>query len=105
MIQQEKQKYYLVTTFSIIYALLFTFVIPTQLFAEKFPANSIFNQNIAKAEQTENPQTDKSFGNVPVYFEENRGQFNSRVKYFARGTNGYSLFLTGTEAVYVLLLR
>ena len=92
MIRKKKQKHYLVTTFSIIYALLFTLVIPTQIFAEKFPANSIFNRNIAKAEQTENPQIDKSFGNIPVYFEENRGQFDKRVKYFARGTRLFALF-------------
>jgi hypothetical protein len=41
-------------------------------------------------------------GNLPVYFEENQGQFNRRVRYFARGTRGYDLFLTATDAVYVL---
>ena len=37
-----------------------------------------------------------------VYFEENRGQFNDRVRYLVHGTTGYSLFLTNTEAVYVI---
>ncbi|MEZ5306170.1 MAG: VCBS repeat-containing protein [Pyrinomonadaceae bacterium] len=37
-----------------------------------------------------------------VYFEENRGQFDEAVKYRARGTNGFELFLTATDAVYVL---
>ena len=84
------------------YSLAFTFIIPTQIFAENFPANSVFNQNKNQINQTKNPQVDKSFGNIPVYFEQNNGQFNDKVKYFARGTSGYSLFLTATEAVYVL---
>jgi hypothetical protein len=42
------------------------------------------------------------FGEIPVYFEENKGQFNETVRYSARGTKGYSLFLTATDAVYVL---
>jgi Tol biopolymer transport system component len=37
-----------------------------------------------------------------IYFEENRGQFNDRVRYLVHGTTGYSLFLTSTEAVYVI---
>ncbi len=47
----------------------------------------------------------RSMSEMPVYFEENRGQFNSKVRYFARGTNGFDLFLTATDAVYVLSER
>ncbi|MGE3465591.1 MAG: beta strand repeat-containing protein [Pyrinomonadaceae bacterium] len=43
-----------------------------------------------------------SIGALPVYFEENRGQFDDKAKYFARGTNGFDLFLTATDAVYVV---
>ncbi|MEJ7849437.1 MAG: SBBP repeat-containing protein [Pyrinomonadaceae bacterium] len=43
-----------------------------------------------------------NMGSLPVYFEENKGQFNEKVRYFTRGTSGYSLFLTATDAVYVL---
>ena len=39
---------------------------------------------------------------IPVYFEENRGQFHKKVRYLAHGTSGYDLFLTGTDAVYVV---
>lgn len=84
----------------IIYALGFTFIIPAQIFAENLPVNSFLDQNAE--DQTGSPKMDESFGNIPVYFEENQGQFDSRVKYFVRGTSGYSLFLTATEAVYVL---
>ena len=40
-------------------------------------------------------------GSLPVFFEENRGQRDSRVKYFSRGA-GMDMFLTETEAVYVV---
>lgn len=39
--------------------------------------------------------------NSAVYFEENRGQFDKRARYLARG-GSTTLFLTSTEAVYVL---
>ncbi len=63
---------------------------------------------ISVSASAQNKRTDRAPVSEPAeasnraYFEENKGQFDKRVKYFARGTNGYSLFLTGTEAVYVL---
>ena len=47
-------------------------------------------------------QPKADLGNIPVYFEENQGQFDKRVRYFARGTSGYDLFVTATDAVYVV---
>ncbi len=41
------------------------------------------------------------FGNLPLSFEANRGQFDPRVRYAARG-EGFILFLTGGEAVFSL---
>jgi len=43
----------------------------------------------------------ESYGRVPLSFEANRGQTDSRVKYLSRG-RGYTLFLTGDEAVLTL---
>ncbi len=40
----------------------------------------------------------KAYGDLPLSFEQNRGQVDSRVKFLARG-NGYTLFLTSAEAV------
>jgi centrosomal CEP192-like protein/beta-propeller repeat-containing protein len=40
----------------------------------------------------------KSYGKLPLSFEPNRGQANSRVKFLSRH-GGYSLYLTATEAV------
>jgi uncharacterized protein (TIGR03437 family) len=43
----------------------------------------------------------ETYGNLPLSFELNRGQLDAKAKFFARG-NGYSLFLTSTEAVLTL---
>src|SRR5580692_5536770 len=41
------------------------------------------------------------YGQLPLAFEPNQGQADSQVQYLARG-RGYSLFITGQEAVLVL---
>ncbi|MCO6509350.1 MAG: VCBS repeat-containing protein [Aridibacter famidurans] len=38
-----------------------------------------------------------------VFFEENRGQFDPKVRYQARGTDGHALFLTDKDAAYVVV--
>ncbi len=43
----------------------------------------------------------ESYGKLPLSFEANQGQTDPQVKFLSRG-NGYSLFLTATEAVLVL---
>jgi len=42
-----------------------------------------------------------TYGQAPLYFEPNLGQFDPRVRYASRG-GGYSLFLTDADAVLVL---
>jgi hypothetical protein len=42
-----------------------------------------------------------SYGKLPLSFEANHGQADGRVKFFSR-TGGYSLFLTGDEAVLAM---
>src|SRR5690242_9439817 len=51
------------------------------------------------------PQT-ASFtdGRLPLFFEPNQGQCDPQVKFLARGS-GYSLFLTGQEAVWALRMK
>ena len=46
-------------------------------------------------------QVRERYGNLPLSFEANHGQSDSRVKFLSRGS-GYSLFLTSNEAVLVL---
>src|SRR2546425_226635 len=53
------------------------------------------NAPVAKA------QIQEGYGKLPLYFETNRGQTDSRVKFLNRG-RGYTLFLTPTEAVLAL---
>jgi beta-propeller repeat-containing protein/centrosomal CEP192-like protein len=43
----------------------------------------------------------ESYGALPLRFEANQGQADSHVKFLSRG-NGYTLFLTGSEAVLAL---
>jgi hypothetical protein len=43
------------------------------------------------------PELLAAYGKLPLDFEQNQGQTDSRVKFLARG-NGYTLFLTGTDA-------
>ena len=47
---------------------------------------------------TAGTQLRDQYGLLPLHFESNQGQVDSRVKFVARG-RGYSLFLTPTEAV------
>jgi Beta-propeller repeat len=47
------------------------------------------------------PLVSGKYGDLPLAFEENHGQTDSRVKYLARG-KGYTLFLTPKEAVLSL---
>jgi len=46
----------------------------------------------------------QSYGKVPLSFEANRGQLDSRVKYMSKGS-GYGIYLTGDEAVLALTKR
>ena len=47
------------------------------------------------------PQLVAAYGELPLSFEINEGQTDSQVKFLSRGS-GYSLFLTGNEAVLAL---
>jgi hypothetical protein len=44
-----------------------------------------------------------SYGNLPLYFEENNGQTDPQVRYFARA-GGYSLFATDSRIAFNLIL-
>src|SRR5215467_10754805 len=47
------------------------------------------------------PKILEGYGKLPLIFEANKGQTDSRVKFLSR-TGGYTLFLTGDEAVFAL---
>src|SRR5580704_1323527 len=46
-------------------------------------------------------QIQNAYGQLPVSFEKNQGQLDRQVEFVSRG-NGYSLFLTRSEAVLSL---
>ncbi|MEZ5426413.1 MAG: SBBP repeat-containing protein [Pyrinomonadaceae bacterium] len=86
-----------VVSILVLFTLIFSILPNTKVLAEKLK-----NDNLPVKENLPENSSSETFGNIPVYFEQNNGQFDKRVKFFARGTSGYSLFLTATEAVYVL---
>lgn len=51
--------------------------------------------------KTETDRIQTAYGQIPLSFEANHGQTDSKVKYFSRG-KGYTLFLTSNEAVLSL---
>ena len=70
--------------------------------AESFTASQRTGGAAAdKAEPAVRARAVESYGKLPLSFEINQGQTDSRVKFLSRGS-GYSLFLTGDEAVLSL---
>lgn len=57
--------------------------------------------NHSLTEGADRQQISLSYGKLPLSFEANHGQTDSRVKYISRG-EGYNLYLTATEAVLAL---
>ena len=66
---------------------------PTQLTTASAPVGDVASKNSLPSNQ--------SYGKLPIYFEPNVGQTDSRVKFIARGS-GVTTFLTATEAVFSL---
>ncbi len=65
-------------------------------------AGSVKNTGLLQSAQS--GITPKIGASVPLQFEENRGQADPSVQFISRGA-GYTLFLTGNEAVFVLTHR
>src|SRR5215831_14954961 len=63
------------------------------------PESPIPNPAYGSAAQ---PRLAEAYGRLPLSFEANQGQTDRRVKFLSRGS-GYSLFLTGNEAVLALM--
>ena len=56
----------------------------------------------ASAARAERTRVSNSYGNLPLSFEANEGQADSRVRFISRGSR-HTLFLTQTEAVLALI--
>lgn len=65
--------------------------------ASQVNALSVFR---SAPEASSRPKILDTYGRLPLHFEANQGQTDEQVQFLARG-KGYSLFLTGTEAVWL----
>ncbi len=72
--------------------------IPSRRMLVLFPFLAGFVLPAAAATQA---RVSESYGKLPLHFEANRGQTDKAVRFLSRGA-GYSLYLTGSEAVLVL---
>ncbi len=87
---------------------LFQFLTTTFLLAQSNPV-PLTNQNARVVSPISSSQADQKaqakildgYGKLPLSFEANHGQADERVKFLSR-TGGYTLFLTGDEAVLAL---
>ncbi len=64
-------------------------------------ADGQVRSSLARLPEVTQPQALQAYGKLPLSFEANQGQADPRAKFISRGS-GYSLFLTGTEAVLAL---
>ena len=101
--------------YALIFSLFLTglFSIATRRsYASSNPSSATFNPGFDVPSQTALPQAktvdeatrsrvSETLGQLPLSFEENRGQVDKEVSFVSRG-NGYTLFLTPTEAVLAL---
>ena len=62
------------------------------------------NDSLRGTPQASQARMLEAYGKLPLSFEINEGQTDSRVKFLSRGS-GYSLFLTSNEAVLTLRQR
>src|SRR5215471_10484045 len=72
--------------------------------ATKIPTPLPTRENVSHLQgspATNKPRILEAYGKLPMAFEANGGQTDSRVKFLARGS-GYTVFLTPNEAVLAL---
>jgi hypothetical protein len=74
--------------------------LPAQAFTSTTtPSQFSFTRGERDAESKD--RISRAYGKLAMNFEENQGQFDPEVKFVSRG-QGYSLFLTSSEAVFVV---
>jgi len=87
---------------------LFLCLSTTSLSSQSHPVSSV-NQNAevvspiiaSRSDRQDRTKLWDHYGSLPLSFEANHGQADARVKFLSRDT-GYSLFLTGDEAILAL---
>jgi hypothetical protein len=74
---------------------------PAGLISLGRPVPSSLPSGLSKPDAKTQSKILESYGKLPLTFERNQGQINAQVKFLSRGS-GYTLFLTGDEAVFSL---
>lgn len=74
---------------------------PSYLVYSSGEIGSPLDHSASVADRTGSKTLARSYGDLPLSFEVNRGQTDARVEFFARAS-GYNLFLTAKEAVMSL---
>jgi hypothetical protein len=64
-------------------------------------ATSTLSSGLSKPDPKAQGKIVENYGKLPLSFEANQGQTDAKVKFLSRGS-GYTLFLTGDEAVFSL---
>jgi len=83
--------------------LIWTFALPAN-WAQAVSAASVLNpltDHVLTASHSARVVLENNYGKLPLAFEPNQGQTDPEVKFLSHG-GGYSFFLTGSEAVFVL---
>src|SRR6266567_7975929 len=97
MLETRRRKHVPMPVIALLLLALPTFIVPAGNRSSAFPS-----RNAPTATQPAHGQRSiGSYGKVPLSFEANQGQADPRVKFLSRGS-GYTLFLTGDEAVLAL---
>jgi hypothetical protein len=79
-----------------------TIAAPAQTHSSTAPASVIKPASVSAQPDPATPaRLVEGYGKLPLAFEANQGQTDSRVKFLSRGS-GYTLFLTGNDAVLAL---
>ena len=81
------------TTLLTLASLIISLIIPTQ---SKIKAETTQPETISDAQNLQ-----KDYGKLPMLFEQNKGQTDTKAKFISRG-KGYTLYLTETQAVFQL---
>src|SRR5437660_1878837 len=100
MCETRRRKHVPMPVIALLLLALPAFIVPAGNRSSAFPS-----RNAPTATQPAHRQSStESYGKLPLSFEANQGQTDPRVKFLSRGS-GYTLFLTGDEAVLALRSR
>ncbi|MBN1636688.1 MAG: hypothetical protein JW920_09245 [Deltaproteobacteria bacterium] len=100
--EKKKQYFLMLVFFPALLMLVALTLIPAKCsYADILDGSLILAKDLISPDPPENTQILQQYGNIPLQFEANMGQYDRKVRFLCRG-HGHSLFLTDNEAVLVL---